>query len=97
MSGALLRPAATQRCAPGSSRQTHHGVMEEQLPGLVKFLIAQHVHEVFQEIPWGQRGCKQGKGGAICGDPQQAQYLTGHEGSTRPLFPPQDRIPPHIP
>lgn len=42
-------------CPSESGQRTHHRVMEEQLPGLMKFLIAQHVHKVFEEITWDQR------------------------------------------
>lgn len=36
--------------------------MKEQLPGLMKLLIAQHVHKVFKEIAWG-RGVHEQKEG----------------------------------
>lgn len=36
--------------------------MKEQLPGLMKFLIAQHVHKVFEEIAWDW-GVHEQKGG----------------------------------
>lgn len=57
-------PAGTSArvCPSESGRWTHHRVMEEQLPGLVKFLIAQHVHKVFKEITWDQRGHEQRRG-----------------------------------
>lgn len=46
---------------------THHRVMKEQLPGLMKFLIAQHVHKVFKEIAWdwGVHEKKRGSGRAV--------------------------------
>lgn len=66
-------PAGTSArvCPSESGRWTHHRVMEEQLPGLVKFLIAQHVHKVFKEITWDQRGHEQrrGPGRTVPSDP----------------------------
>lgn len=62
--------ASTTVCPSESGQWTHHGVMEEQLPGLVKFLITQHVHKIFEEITWDQRDCEQrrGPGGAAARD-----------------------------
>lgn len=56
--------------------------MKEQLPGLMKFLIAQHVHKVFKKIAWDQ-GVHEQKGGqeGLCQrttpPPQWALCLTG--------------------
>lgn len=49
-----------------------------------------------RKYPGDREAVSKERGGKYAGTPQEAQYLTGHEGSTQPLFPDQDRIPPHI-